>query len=157
MIYFDDNDIVLFCGERAQKKGQSCASSGNFIKVFVQDDILFGIYSGSAGIYKINLITEENIPSFAWCTCPSMSTGWDRNCKHIAGIMILANIEPTSFVKLKSWNTLLQTKSKDDLIKLIKKASAKSVHTINAFYEELLGKPLFEEEELYDQDWQVNQ
>lgn len=146
MIKFTKSDIRKYCGEKSYEKGSKCLS---FIRACIQDQALFGLYAGTVGVYRVNIICDKTTITYAWCTCPAMSQ-YDNACKHIAGLMILWNTEPHEFVHLDSWQTLLASMDRDALTKLIIDAATKSIDVTNVFYETLKGEPLFESEELYD-------
>jgi uncharacterized Zn finger protein len=149
MITITTQDIIKYCGENSFNKGRACASVDSFIKIFVQADVLFGLYQGTVGTYRVAVIFEKNIPNYSWCTCPAMSQ-YDDQCKHIAGMMILWNKRFKDFEELDSWQSLLEDKNKDDLLKLIINAASKSIDVTNALYEELKGEPLLDDEDLYN-------
>lgn len=91
MIMFSIEKIIKYCGQSSYDKGIKCASSGSFVQVFVQDNALFGLYQGSVGMYRVNIIFDQDSPGYAWCMCPAMSEYYGEKCKHIAGILILWN------------------------------------------------------------------
>lgn len=149
MITITNIDIINYCGKSSFDKGQACADIDSFIKIFVQEDVLLGLYQGSVGVYRITITFNNNVPCYSWCTCPAMGQ-YDDQCKHIAGLMILWNKQPKNFVELESWKSLLKDKSKESLIKLIMAVASKSMDVTSAFHEELKGEALLDEEELYD-------
>lgn len=149
MINFSSQNIKRYCGSASYEKGEKCARLDNFSKIFVQDDALFGLYQGSVGTYKINIVFENNNPQYAWCSCPAMSQ-YDDKCKHIAAILILWNISPREFIVLESWSNLLKNKDKKDLIKLIVSSAARSIEMTNTLYEELKDETILDGDELYD-------
>jgi uncharacterized Zn finger protein len=154
MISFSTQDIIYHCGKESYQKGCSCASSNSFVKTFIQENILFGLYQGTSGMYRVNIVFNNNNGlEYAWCTCPAMSQ-FDGRCKHIAGLMIFWHKSPDAFRKLEPWQSALQDKSKDDLMQLIVKAAARSIEMSSALHEELFDEPLLDEEELYDpEEW----
>lgn len=149
MVIFNTEAIINYCGQSSYEKGLKCASSG-FSQVFIQDNALFGLYQGSVGIYRINIVFDKDSPEYAWCTCPAMSEYYGEKCKHIAGILILWNKSSRDFIALNSWKTLLQNKSKEDLLNLIREASQKSIDATSAFHEVLQGEPLIHYEDIYE-------
>jgi uncharacterized Zn finger protein len=153
MITFNNQDILKYCGAKAYEKGRTCASLDYFIKVFVQDATLFGLYQGTVGTYRINIVFENNTPQRAWCTCPAMSEH-DGVCKHIVGLMILWDKSAREFVKIKPWQSLLAHYDRDALLKFIETVASKSLDTTNALYEELHNEPLFDYDDVYDpEEW----
>lgn len=152
MISFSSSDIVNYCGQKSYDKGVSWASTDDFIKIFVQGNALYGLYQGSVGVYRINIISDTNMPTFSWCTCPAM-TQYDGTCKHIAGLMILWQKEPGEFTKIEPWKNLLADKDKDALLNLLIAVASKSIEVSSVLYEELQGEPLVEYEDMYGQEW----
>jgi uncharacterized Zn finger protein len=148
---FDIADITNYCGSKSYEKGKECASSDYFLKLFIQDNAIFGLYQGTVGTYRVNLVFNKNMPSYSWCTCPAMAQHDDK-CKHIAGLMILWKEESEEFEKLKSWDLLLGNKDKKELLKIIKKVAGQSIDMTNALYEELCSEQLIDYEEMYDPD-----
>lgn len=148
MIVFNIEEIIAYCGQSSYDKGLKCASG--FSQVFIQDKALFGLYQGSVGTYRVNIVFEKNIPEYAWCTCPAMSEYYGEKCKHIAAILILWNKSAREFTVLDSWESLLQNKSKEDLLKFIREASQKSIDATSAFHEVLQGEPLIHYEDMYE-------
>lgn len=151
MIAFSIEDITKYCGADSYKKGVACARKDNFIKLFIQADVMSGLYTGTVGVYRVIIHFKNNIPVYSWCTCPAMSSYCDQ-CKHIAALMILWNKSPRSFVILDSWKKLLENKNSDETLKLLVAAASKSIDTTNILYEALTGKALIEHNELYDHD-----
>jgi len=151
----DDTSVIDYCGKSAYEKGKKCAKS--FDKLFVQGNAIFALYQGSVGAYKINVVFKDfskNAIAYAWCTCPSMSTGWDKTCKHVAGVLVAWNNRSRDFVQLVSWEILLKSASRDELIALITKTASQSIDVVNVLYQEFSNEPLFEDEELFDQsEW----
>lgn len=145
------NDIVIFCGEKSFKKGQEC-SIDDFIHLFVQDDVIFGLYCGTVGVYKINVIFKKDMISYAWCTCPAMDQ-WDGFCKHIAGLLIHWFNTRKKFKRLYSWQEALENKTKEELINLIKNFTAKSIEATSDLYEELFDEVIVDKEDLCYKEW----
>lgn len=152
MIEISSEEIISHCGPTVYKRGQKCASFENFIGIFIQKNVIFGLYQGSVGTYKINIIfNNQNRPKHSWCTCPAM-TQWDGPCKHIAALLILWSKAPAKFKVVDSWQSLFEKKDRTQLIDLITKVSAQSIDTTNLLYEETTGKALFELDEIYEHD-----
>lgn len=153
MIIFKNDQIIAYCGAKVYNKGISCASLDDFVKVFAQDSMLFGLYQGSVGTYRINIIFENNFPQKNGCTCPAMSE-YDGVCKHIAGLMILWNKSPSKFIKLETWKNLLATYDRALLMNLIESVARQSIDMTNALHKAILGKALFDYDDIYDpEEW----
>ncbi len=148
---FTLNDVIALCGERAFIKGKEC-DSDDYRKLFRRANVLSGLYVGSVGVYKVSLIFDKGKkPSYIWCTCPSMGV-YDDTCKHVAGLLIHWVQARSRFKILSSWEDSLSTKTKTELIDVIRLVAAKSIDTANELHTELFNEPLFEEEDLYDGD-----
>jgi len=148
---FTVEDIISFCGQGSYKKGHSCASLDSFIKIFVQDNVLFGLYGGSVGTYRINILFRNNTPQEAWCTCPAMGV-WDDKCKHVAGLMLLWQKHARHFTVLDSWHALLSHYDKESLMALITRVASGSLDVTSELYAGIKGEPLIEEDDEYDPD-----
>lgn len=149
MIIFTDADILKYCGKRSYEKGRTCANTDDFIKIFIQENALFGLYQGSVGTYRVNIIFDKDKPCYTQCTCPSMGV-YDDHCKHIAGLLILWNKSSRKFTPLHAWKLLLTGKARDELVALITITASKSIDAASALYEQLGNDPLIDRDELYD-------
>jgi hypothetical protein len=146
---FTVDDILNYCGQDAYVEGKSCASFDDFFKVFVQDNAIFGLYRGSVGTYRVNIVFDGNSPTYSRCTCPAMGQ-YDAVCKHIAALMVLWQKSPREFTKLDSWQMLLAKYDKEALLELVKHLASRSIDMTSTLYEELKGAPLIEDEDMYD-------
>lgn len=149
MINFNYDRIIEYCGQTSFERGRKCASSNSFTKVFIQDNAMFGLYQGTVGVYRVNIIFGKSSPDYAWCTCPAM-LDYDGKCKHIAAMLILWNRSSHEFKVLEPLRTLLENKSKEDLLKLIIPLMQKSIDSVSALYEILESEPLFDYEDFYE-------
>lgn len=145
-------DIQQFCGDKSFNRGKEIGFE-DFVRLFVQGNAIFGLYPGTVGVYRVNVIIEKVIPSYAFCTCPAMQQ-WEGYCKHVAALLICWVESKEEFLRLTVWPNILQNKSKEELILLIEETAAKSIDMTHVLYEELFDQPLIHPGDLeHDEGW----
>ncbi len=149
MIRFNIESIQTYCGLKTYHKGCVCANFNKFIKTYVQDETIFGLYQDNVNTYRVNIVFINNIPDYTWCSCPDMSQAIDQ-CKHIAGLMILWNQSPQNFTILEPWHDLLKNIDQPGLLKLISTLAYQSIGIASSLYEAIKGIPLIEDDDKFD-------
>lgn len=146
-------DVRALCGEPLCNKAEKCATFDSFVKAFVQENALFGLFLESVGLYQVNIVFEndQEAPTYAWCTCPDMEES-DDACKHIAALMLLWCKAPEKFVVLASWHSLLEKYDKKALLDIIAQIASRSLEVTDTLYEKLTGEALIDDEEFFDDE-----
>lgn len=113
-----DIDIRSRVGVQSFQRGRSYADNGRVIATRRQGNTLKALCLGSVPVpYRLRVtigsngeVTEAN------CTCPVGAGGY---CKHIAALLLTWLEHPEAFTESPDLQTVLQDKSKEDLIELL--------------------------------------
>src|SRR5438270_10698337 len=114
-------NIRALVGEQSFQRGQQYFHDGAIFDAFHQGMTLKGHCHGSLPTpYRVQVTFDTAGVTGAFCTCPmgsSMIKGY--YCKHVAALLLTWREQPEKFTELDPVETILEQRSKEDLIALI--------------------------------------
>ena len=113
---FSDDDLIDMFGDRTYERGLDYYQNGNVSDPMVLDGVLYAEVWGSAEEPYETSVTIEERDVFSDCTCPVGDM-----CKHGVAVLLTWMKDPSSFMDGDMAVKSLEGKSKEELLKIIKK------------------------------------
>jgi len=113
-----ESDIANYCTEQSFERGMDYYERGAIINPLRQGHILRAECEGSQyEPYQVTVELDEGGIADAHCSCPY---DWGGYCKHIVALLLTWVRDPEEFAVIPETDELLASKSKEELIEIIK-------------------------------------
>jgi len=147
-IHLTKEKLREVCGEQIFSRGFEYVCSKDLRKRVVFKNSLFAEVRGNYGVYKTQLLVagDKIYPS---CTCPAEM----YFCKHAVALGLTWIKEPQSFLNVEDLLKSLKSKTKAELIDIIRQMVVKSQNVLSVFgIKEFEDYNDEEEEEYFDDE-----
>lgn len=114
-------DIRTRCTAESFKRGQSYYSSGAITKRIQQGETKIEAWVSGTEVYRVSVWIDAGGQLDVYCTCPYAYGG---DCKHIVATLLAWVNAPDSFQPPLDLKTILQKRSKAELVQLLLDANA---------------------------------
>lgn len=111
-----EDTIRQYIGAESFRRGENYFRDGMIFNVRRTDTVLKANCHGSGGnIYRVSATIEDGAIADADCSCPVGGC-----CKHIAALLLTWLNQPDDFQAIEETDTVLERRSKEELIALVK-------------------------------------